>query len=105
MADSNIIYSPKFGPLDFSNDVWVRRYRSGDESSRSQTYAIAMNFGGKEYAFIPEDRIQKGWYADGKYNYSPAFLNENTIELLPGIPFPSLHKLNLFLEGLLRFFP
>lgn len=82
MADSNIIYSPKFGPLDFSNDVWVRRYRSGDESSRSQTYAIAMNFGGKEYAFIPEDRIQKGWYADGKYNYSPAFLNENTIKSL-----------------------
>jgi hypothetical protein len=82
MADSNIIYSPKFGPLDFSNDVWVRRYRNGDESSRSQTYAIAMNFGGKEYAFIPEDRIQKGWYADGRYNYSPAFLNENTIKSL-----------------------
>lgn len=82
MADSNIIYSPKFGPLDFSNDVWVRRYRNGDESSRAQTYAIAMNFGGKEYAFIPEDRIQKGWYADGRYNYSPAFLNENTIKSL-----------------------
>ena len=41
-----------------------------------------MNFGGKEYAFIPEDRIQKGWYADGQYNYSPAFLNENTIKSL-----------------------
>jgi hypothetical protein len=82
MADSNIIYSPKFGPLDFSNDVWSRAYRSGDGSSRTQTFAIAMNFGGKEYAFIPEDRIQKGWYADGQYNYSPAFLNENTIKSL-----------------------
>lgn len=82
MADSNIIYSPKFGPLDFSNDVWARAYRSGDGSSRTQTFAIAMNFGGKEYAFIPEDRIQKGWYADGQYNYSPAFLNENTIKSL-----------------------
>ena len=82
LVNTNIIYSPKFGPLDFSNDVWVRRYRSGDESSRAQTYAIAMNFGGKEYAFIPEDRIQKGWYADGKYNYSPTFLNENTIKSL-----------------------
>jgi hypothetical protein len=82
LVNTNIIYSPKFGPLDFSNDVWARAYRSGDGSSRTQTYAIAMNFGGKEYAFIPEDRIQKGWYADGQYNYSPAFLNENTIRSL-----------------------
>jgi len=82
MADSNIIYSPKFGPLDFSNDVWSSSYRIGDKSSRTQTYAIGLNFGGKEYAFIPEDRIQKGWYADGRYNYSPAFLNEDTIKSL-----------------------
>jgi len=41
-----------------------------------------MNFNGKSYSFIPEDRIQKGWYADGQYNYSPAFLNENTIKSL-----------------------
>ena len=82
MPDSNIIYSPKFGPLDFSNDVWARAYRTGDGSSRSQTFAIGLNFGGKEYAFIPEDRIQKGWYADGRYNYSPAFLNEDTIKSL-----------------------
>jgi len=82
MADSNIIYSPKFGPLDFSNDVWARAYRTGDASSRPQTFAIGLNFGGTEYAFIPEDRIQKGWYADGRYTYSPAFLNENTIKSL-----------------------
>ena len=82
MADSNIIYSPKFGALDFSNDVWARAYRTGDASSRPQTFAIGLNFGGTEYAFIPEDRIQKGWYADGRYTYSPAFLNENTIKSL-----------------------
>ena len=82
MADSNIIYSPKFGPLDFSNDVWARAYRTGDASSRPQTFAIGLNFGGTEYAFIPEDRIQKGWYADGRYTYSPAFLNESTIKSL-----------------------
>jgi len=68
--------------LDFSNDVWSSSYRIGDASSRPQTYAIGLNFGGKEYAFIPEDRIQKGWYADGRYNYSPAFLNEDTIKSL-----------------------
>jgi hypothetical protein len=82
MADSNIIYSPKFGQLDFSNDVWARAYRTGDASSRNQTFAIGLNFGGTEYAFIPEDRIQKGWYADGRYTYSPAFLNEDTIKTL-----------------------
>lgn len=82
MADSNIIYSPKFGQLDFTNDVWARAYRTGDASSRNQTFAIGLNFGGTEYAFIPEDRIQKGWYADGRYTYSPAFLNEDTIKTL-----------------------
>jgi hypothetical protein len=82
MADSNIIYSPKFGQLDFTNDVWARAYRTGDASSRNQTFAIGLNFGGTEYAFIPEDRIQKGWYADGRYTYSPAFLNEDTIKSL-----------------------
>jgi hypothetical protein len=82
MVDSNIIYSPKFGQLDFTNDVWARAYRTGDASSRNQTFAIGLNFGGTEYAFIPEDRIQKGWYADGRYTYSPAFLNEDTIKSL-----------------------
>ena len=82
LVDTNIIYSPKFGQLDFSNDVWARAYRTGDASQRAQTFAIGMNFGGKEYAFIPEDRIQKGWYADGRHTYSPAFLNEDTIKSL-----------------------
>ena len=82
LVDTNIIYSPKFGPLDFSVDPFVNTFRSGDASSRQQTYAIGFNFGGKEYSFIPEDRIQKGWYADGRYNYSPSFLNESIIKSL-----------------------
>jgi hypothetical protein len=82
MVDSNIIYSPKFGQLDFTNDPWQYASRSGSGTERSQTFAITFNFGGKNYSFIPEDRIQKGWYADGRYNYSPAFLNEDTIKSL-----------------------
>jgi len=82
LVNTNIIYSPKFGPLDFSVDPFVNTFRSGDASSRQQTYAIGFNFGGKEYSFIPEDRIQKGWYADGRYNYSPSFLNESIIKSL-----------------------
>jgi hypothetical protein len=82
MADSNIIYSPKFGPLDFSGDPFLTTERSGDASSRAQTFALRFNFNGNEYAFIPEDRIQKGWTDGGQYIYAPAFLNENNLKAL-----------------------
>lgn len=82
MADSNTIFSPKFGPLDFTVDPFVNTFRSGDASTRSQTFAIGFNFGGKDLAFIPEDRIQKGWRDGGQYIYAPAFLNENNLKAL-----------------------
>lgn len=82
LVDTNIIYSPKFGPLDFSVDPFVNTYRSGDSSSRAQTFAIGFNFGGREYSFIPEDRIQRGWTDGGQYIYAPAFLNENNLKSL-----------------------
>jgi hypothetical protein len=82
LVDTNIIYSPKFGQLDFSNDPWQYASRSGSGTERGQTFAITFNFGGKNYSFIPEDRIQKGWIDSGRYTYSPAFLNEDTIKSL-----------------------
>jgi len=82
LVDTNIIYSPKFGPLDFTNDPWQYANRSGDGTERNQTYAITFNFGGKNYSFIPEDRIQKGWTDGGRNIYSTAFLNEDTIKSL-----------------------
>jgi len=82
LVDTNIIYSPKFGPLDFTNDPWQYSNRSGDGTERNQTYAITFNFGGKNYSFIPEDRIQKGWTDGGRNIYSTAFLNEDTIKSL-----------------------
>jgi hypothetical protein len=82
LVDTNIIYSPKFGQLDFSNDPWQYASRSGSGTERGQTFAITFNFGGKNYSFIPEDRIQKGWVDSGRYTYSPAFLNEDTIKSL-----------------------
>jgi hypothetical protein len=82
LVDTNIIYSPKFGALDFTNDPWQYSNRSGSGTERGQTFAITFNFGGKNYSFIPEDRIQKGWVDSGRYTYSPAFLKENTIKSL-----------------------
>jgi len=82
LVDTNIIYSPKFGQLDFTNDPWQYASRSGSGTERGQTFAITFNFGGKNYSFIPEDRIQKGWVDSGRYTYSPAFLNEDTIKSL-----------------------
>ena len=82
LVDTNIIYSPKFGALDFTNDPWLYSNRSGSGTERGQTFAITFNFGGKNYSFIPEDRIQKGWVDSGRYTYSPAFLNEATIKSL-----------------------
>ena len=82
LVDTNIIYSPKFGPLDFSTDPFLTTERSGDASSRAQTFALRFNFNGNEYAFIPEDRIQKGWTDGGRYIYAPAFLNENNLKAL-----------------------
>ena len=82
LVDTNIIYSPKFGQLDFSNDPWQYSNRSGDGTERNQTYAITFNFNGKNYSFIPEDRIQKGWTDGGRNIYSNSFLNEDTIKSL-----------------------
>lgn len=82
LVDTNIIYSPKFGQLDFTNDPWQYSNRSGDGTERNQTYAITFNFGGKNYSFIPEDRIQKGWTDGGRNIYSNSFLNEDTIKSL-----------------------
>ena len=82
LVDTNIIYSPKFGQLDFSGDPFLTTERSGDASSRAQTFALRFNFNGNEYAFIPEDRIQKGWTDGGRYIYAPAFLNENNLKAL-----------------------